>query len=132
MVGIASAAALPPPPQSGSFVTFKLSVVLCDTIEQVTAIFEAGKDNAAGTAAKLDELHATRNAKNEPTCQLGHVQPVFVVKSVELGWLYEIPGEQKYRAWAVQVSNPRFEGWLLYAIPGEPGPVAQTSSERAL
>jgi len=119
-----NADALPPPPSSGSFVSFRVPVVLCDTQEQVTAIFEAGKDNAIASRTKFEELRKTRNDKQEPACQFGRVQPVFVVENVDLGQFYNMPGEPKYQAWAVHVSSPRFEGWLLYAIPNTQLPAA--------
>ena len=108
-----STAALADPQRVGQRVMAQ-SIIVCDTREQVKALYDAAKNQGGkGFAVKYRELNELIDKAGEPTCT---VQPIngSAVKSVEdvgkavsasgrtvHGWLLEILGSNGASGWAL-------------------------------
>jgi hypothetical protein len=114
-----STAAWADPPLVGQKMMIE-QVFVCDTHEQVKALYDAAKaDGGRGVAAKYHEYNELIDKAGEPTC---NVQPVMgsSVRSVEDVGKAVSPGGHTVHGWLIEiVSADGSRGWVLY---GERGP----------
>jgi|SRR5579883_1255775 hypothetical protein len=114
-----STAALADPPKVGQRMIAQ-SVIVCDTRDQVKALYEAAKTaGGKGFAVKYRELNELVDKAGEPTC---NVQPILgsAVKSVEdVGKAISASGRTVH-GWLIEIAGAAgASGWVLY---GERGP----------
>ena len=114
-----STAAWADPPQVGQRMMAE-KVFVCDTHEQVKALYDAAKvDGGRGVAAKYSEYNALIDKDGEPTC---NVQPVMgsSVRSVEdVGKAVSRDGHTVH-GWLIEIVTAAGAScWILY---GERGP----------
>lgn len=110
-----STAAWANPPDVGQRMTAE-QVFVCDTHEQVKALYDAAKaDGGRGVAAKYREYNALIDKAGEPAC---NVQPVMgsSVRSVEDVGQAVSQGGHTVHGWLIEiVSSDGASGWVLYS-----------------
>ena len=114
---LCSAAYAQPPSKGAEFIRFNLPLILCDTQEQVRAIYNAGVATPDGGAqAKYMEYFSQPNGRGEPTCMLGGINARYVYENVDLGMM---PVSERFevRAFALHLGNGGAEGWAIYYEP---------------
>ncbi len=114
-----STAALADPPKVGQRMIAQ-SVIVCDTRDQVKALYEAAKtEGGKGLAVKYRELNERVDKAGEPTCD---IQPIMgsAVKTVEDAGKAVSASGRTVHGWLIEVVGAAgASGWVLY---GERGP----------
>ena len=120
LAGLVSSSVSAQPPSNGAqFIVFNLPLILCDTEEQVRAIYDAGVQNPDGGAqAKYREFFMQRNERGEPVCLIGSTRARFVYESFSLGMM-PLSARVEIRAFAMHLGNNAADGWAIYYEPAQ-------------
>lgn len=89
--------------------------IACDTLQQVTAVYEAGKVNLFFMRPMADKIaRENRNEHGEPACMVGQWGPALVTDRKELGPIVNPVGDAEMVMWAVQVESAKgYRFWIL-------------------
>ena len=116
---LSSSGSAQPPSNGAQFIVFNLPLILCDTEEQVRAIFDAGIDKPNGGAqAKYREYFMQRNERGEPVCLIGPTRARYVYESFSLGMM-PLGSGVEIRAFAMHLGNNAADGWAIYYEPAQ-------------
>ena len=89
----------------------------CDTLQEVTDIFDAGKTSSDAWTAKFMEYHNQLDSLNEPTCMVGDIPVEVTYKAeVDLGEVTLKEGHPE-EIWAVEMVTGTSDWWTLEEFP---------------
>ena len=90
----------------------------CDTLQQVTDIFDAGKTSPEAWTAKFMEYHNLKDSLGEPSCMVGPIEAeVTYAQEVDLG-IIPMSGHPEH-IWAVEAVVGKTDFWFIEEFPAE-------------
>lgn len=103
-----------PPQKSDEHVQFGTPVVLCDTDQQVLAIYNADqKDPHHGAYSSFLAYYSAINGRGEHVCMAAPFKVAHITGVTDLGKFYG-GSDKNYHAWMIQAGNEHGDGYLLY------------------
>lgn len=101
--------------------------IACDTLEQVTAVYEAGKENLFLMRPMADKIgRENRGPSGEPACVVARWGAMLITERELLGPVENPVGDVKMVMWAVQVEGANAYRFWILVIDAKPDPKAGT------